>query len=161
MKLRNPEIQILAKSSRGNHRRQIAVGRHHDAGIHFAQLFTANRSNFLILDHMQHLGLHMQWQFADFVEEQGAAIGLGEQSLARLGGPGKCPLGVSEKLAFQQRFGNGAAIYRDERCLGAGTLVVYRSRQNALAGSTFTGDQYGVVDCSNPRRQALYGQHGG
>ncbi len=62
----------------------------------------------------QQLGLQVQRQLADLVEEEGAAVGLLEGALARVGGAGEGALLVAEELALDELLGDGGAVDGDE-----------------------------------------------
>jgi hypothetical protein len=52
---------------------------------------------------------------------------------------------MSEQLAFQQVFRDGAAVDGDKRMFRARAKIVHRFRQGFLAGSTFPEQQDGNV----------------
>ena len=62
----------------------------------------------------QQLRLQAQRHVADLVEKHGTAIGVLEQTSTLAQCAGKRPLGVTEELGFQQRFGNRRAVDRHE-----------------------------------------------
>ena len=74
----------------------------------------SERADFFILQDSQELDLGMQGHIADFVEEYGAAVGCLKKTDAFVLSTRECSTGVSEKFAFEQVFGNGAAVDRDE-----------------------------------------------
>jgi hypothetical protein len=71
--------------------------------------------------------------------------GLFNQSLFVPEGPGEGPPEVTEKLAFDEGFRNGAAIDGGERLVPAQTLMVNGARHQFFAGAAFTGDENGGV----------------
>src|SRR5690606_11336348 len=62
--------------------------------------------DFTLLKHAQHLGLRLRTHVADFVQEDGAAIGLLELADLLLGRAGEGALLVAEELRFDQLFWN-------------------------------------------------------
>jgi hypothetical protein len=62
----------------------------------------------------QQLDLEGRRGVADFVEEQRAAVGLLEKADAIFMGAGECALLVAEELGFEQRVGQGTAVFDDE-----------------------------------------------
>ena len=54
---------------------------------------------------------------------------------------------VAEKLALEQRLGNGRAIHRDERLPGAIAVLMDRARDQLLAGAGLAADQDGDGLC--------------
>ena len=79
-------------------------------------------------------------ELADLVEEQRAAVGDLEESLAVGVGAGEGPLAVAEELALDQVFGQGAAVDRDEGPIGAAALVVEAARDQLLARAGLAQD---------------------
>ncbi len=67
------------------------------------------------LQHAQQLGLHRQWQLADLVEEQAAAVGQLELATALVHRAGEGATHVAEQLAFHQRIGQRSAVEADQR----------------------------------------------
>src|SRR6202012_3314360 len=87
------------------------------------------------------LGLDLERQLADLVEEDRAAARGDEQ--ARLGGlgVGERALVVAEQLALEQLGRDRRAVDRDERPAGALAGGVDRARHQLLAGAALAGDQ--------------------
>src|SRR5204862_6502359 len=89
-------------------------------------------------------------QFADLVEEQGAA--LGEFDAAKLAGvgAGEGSLLVAKEFVLQERFGNGRAIDSHERALRPGGELMDGAGEKLLAGSTLAEDQHRGVGRRHP-----------
>ncbi|MNI49326.1 hypothetical protein D3C73_1039290 [compost metagenome] len=84
-----------------------------------------------------------QRHIADFVEEQGAALGDLQFAGAALAvGTGKRAGGGAEEFGLQQRFGNRRAVDTDKRLVRAGRGVVDRLGQQLLAGAGLAEQQY-------------------
>src|SRR6202044_1074371 len=99
---------------------QVGVGGRDDADVDLDFLAAADTLNNLILQEAQQLDLEREGQIADLVEEQRTLVGVLDLADRLLDGAGKRPALVTEQLAFQQVFWNGAAVDGDERLLGAG-----------------------------------------
>ena len=78
---------------------------------------------------------------ADLVEEKRAAVRLLEASRAAGDGTGERAFFVTEKLAFQQVFGNGTAVDGDHLLLPPRAIFVHRLGDELLAGAALAGDQ--------------------
>ena len=78
-----------------------------------------NRRNFPFLENAQELHLRRRRHLGDLVEEERPVIGQFEAAGASIHGAGKRSLLVTEDLAFEECFGDGRAIDRDERHLRA------------------------------------------
>ena len=81
----------------------------------------------------------------DFVEEQRALVRLLEPSLPVADGAGERAAHVAEELRLEQRFGNRAAVERDEPMRAARAVVVDRARDDLLAGAGLAGDENRAV----------------
>src|SRR4029078_4900246 len=92
----------------------------------------------------QELGLHGLGQLADLVEEQRAAVGLGEQAAARRRRAGERARRVAEQLAVGELVGDGRAVDRDERAGPAAAIV-------ELAGDELLADA-GLAEHEQRRR---------
>ena len=72
---------------------------------------------------------------ADFVEEQGAALGQLDLADGRLDRAGEGAALIAEQLGLEQVFGDRGAVDGDEFALGARALVVDRAGEQFLAGA--------------------------
>ena len=118
------EIEILAESALAHRLLEVAVRGGDDADVDLHRLGAADAVDLALLDGAQQLGLQARMHLADFVEQQGAAIGFLELADAARDGAGEGALLVAEQLAFEQVLRDGGAVDRDERCLGALALAV-------------------------------------
>ena len=73
-----------------------------DAGVHGNAMGGAHRTDFFFLQSAQQLGLQVQGQFSDFIEEHRTAFSCCQQTVFRAVGAGECTLHVAEQLAFDQ-----------------------------------------------------------
>jgi hypothetical protein len=114
----------------------------------------------VLLQDPQQLGLQRQRQLADLVEEDRAAVGLGEQAQAIGAGVGERAALVAEQLALDQRLGHRGQVDRDERRLGPRRVVVDRARDQLLAGAALAGDQHRRGRAGDPADQSEDLLHG-
>ena len=84
-------------------------------------------------------------QFADLVEKQRAAVGLGELADMLLGRAGERALLVAEENGLDQRLGQRAAIDDDERFAAPLGAALDRARHQFLADAGFAFDEHGNV----------------
>ena len=82
-------IQVFAELAFARQFGKIAVGGGDDAHVHLDRTLGADRIDFAFLQRAQQLDLHVEAQFADFVEEQCAAIGFLELAQMLVGRAGK------------------------------------------------------------------------
>src|SRR5208337_35762 len=73
-----PIVQVVAELPRLDHRLEVAIGRRYQPDIYRVRARRTDRLNLVSLDRAQQLGLQAQRQLADFIEEQGAAVGRAE-----------------------------------------------------------------------------------
>ena len=120
---------------------QVAVRGGDDADVDLDRLGAADAVDLAFLDGAQQLGLQARIHLADFVEQQRAAIGFLEFADAPGDGAGERAFLMAEQFGFEQVFGNGGAVDRDERLVGARRFAVDVARQHFLAGAAFAGDE--------------------
>ena len=82
----------------------------------------AHRTDVAELQDAQELRLQQDGHVANLVEQQRAAVGLGEQALARLDRAGEAAAHVAEELALEELLRNGGGVDRHE-----GTVACARS----------------------------------
>ncbi len=99
-------------------------------------------------------------QVADFVEEEGAAVGRFEAAHAVGLGVGKSAAHVAEKLAFESAVGQAADVDGDQRLAGARRSGVQGARHQAFAAAVFAGEQHGGVARRHPADQLEHRPHG-
>ena len=93
----------------------------------------------------QKFDLSVERKFADFIEEQGAAVGLLEFADALVGCAGERALLVAEQNALDQIFRNGAAVDSDEGFASAFAFALDGARDQLFADATFAFDEDGNV----------------
>ena len=81
--------EILAEAPGLDELDQVLVGRRYEAEIDLDRAARADRIDLALLQRAQQLDLSLERQFADLVEEQRAAVGLGELADMLVGGPGE------------------------------------------------------------------------
>ena len=113
-------IQIFAKAAGRHFGFQIAVrgGDHLHVDVH--RMSRTDRSDFLLLQHAQQLGLQVERHFADFVQKDDPLLGGPKHTQRASVGAGEGPLLVTEQLALGQRGRERRAVDRNERFAGCG-----------------------------------------
>ena len=109
-----PEVQVLAEAPLLDERQQVPVGRGDHPDVDVVDLVAADGPDVAELQHAEQLGLQAEGHVADLVEQQRAAVGLGEQPLARLDGAGEPSPRVPEDLALEQLLRDGGGVHGDE-----------------------------------------------
>src|SRR6185312_3902797 len=121
---------------------RILVGGGQNANIDRRLDFAAKAAKGTLFEHAQKFRLRADRHFADFVEQQGPLLGQFKASGAALHGPGECALFVPENFAFNQSFGDGCAVYRDERPVFARAQRVQGPGHQLLARTALTGYEH-------------------
>ena len=124
---------------------EILVGGRDDAHIDLDRSACADRVDLALLQRAQELDLGLERQFADFVEKEGAGVGLAELADVLLGRAGERALLVAEQDRLDQCFGERAAVDGDERLAAPLRAALDRARQELLADAGFAFDQHGNV----------------
>ena len=148
-------IEVVAEAAVGDHRIDVAMRRADDARVDGDRFPSADAFDDTFLQEAQQLDLERQRHVADFVEEQGAAGGLFDLAGRRLHRAGERTLFVAEQFAFEQSFGDGGAVDRDEGTGAPRRGLMQPTRQQFLAGAA--GAEQHDRDVS--RRDAFDGAH--
>jgi len=83
--------------------------------------------------------LQVERQLAEFVQEQGSAVGALERTAMRGHSAGERAALVAQKFTFGQILRDRATVEDHERALLARAAFMNRARQHVLAGARFTG----------------------
>ena len=92
-----PVEQVLAELALLHHLAQVDVGGGDDPHVDLDRLHAAEPHELALLDHAQQLGLRLERDVADLVEEDGALVGEIEQPLLRVHRAGERALHVAEQ----------------------------------------------------------------
>ncbi len=145
--------QVLAEAPLADQFLQVLVGGGDDAHIDLGGGDPADPVEGPVGQDPQQPGLKLGGHVADLVEEQGAAVGLLEASLASRLGPGEGPALVAEQLGLQQVAGDGGHIQRNEGLVRPRAVSVQGAGDQFLAGAGLAVDQHRDVGAG----QAPYG----
>ncbi|MNM77292.1 hypothetical protein D3C81_891390 [compost metagenome] len=121
---------------------QILMGGGDHAHIDADQFASTYAEEFALGEHTQQARLQRQRHVADFIKEQGAAVGLLEATDVAPLRTGERTRFVAEQLAFQQFGGNRGGVQRDERMLRTWRFAVQRIGHQLLAGTGLADDQH-------------------
>ena len=131
-----PELALLDRLV------EVLVRGGDDAHVHLHRVRRAHAIDFAGLDGAQQLGLGLEREVADLVEEQRALVGALEPAALLLHRAGEGPLLVTEQLALDEVLGNGCAVELDQGFLGTLREPVERFGHQILAGAVLAGDQH-------------------
>ncbi len=139
---RQPIIEIFAKVLFPDLGAQVAVGRSDHPDVDF---FVRVRSHFAhraLVEYAQQRRLQIERHLADLVEEDGAAVSLGEGSSAIGDSARERAFDVSEKGALDQLARHRAAVEYDKRPVAARGVIVNLLGDQLLAGAGLALDQH-------------------
>src|SRR6266436_9348108 len=108
----------------------------------------ADPFDFPLLQHPEQRHLRFGGQVADFIEENGAAVGGLEPSQASLQRAGEGALFVTEELGRNEGLWYGRAVHADERLRRPSRPLVNSARDELLAGdrkSTRLNSSHGYI----------------
>ena len=97
------------------------------------------------LQNAQQLGLRAGVQVADFVEEDGAAVGELELAAARGHGAGEGAFFMAEEFALEELGRDGRAVHFDKGSGGEGALAMDVGGEQLFAGAGFAHDQHAGI----------------
>ncbi len=135
-------VKVFAEIAGVDRRFEIAVGGGDDAHINLDRPAAADALEFTFLQHAQHLGLEGRRDLADLVEEQGAAVGGFEATLARADRAGEGALLVAEEFGFEQVLRQRRTVEPHVGAARTRRVVVDGVGDEFLAGTGFATDQH-------------------
>ena len=138
-----PVEEVFAEAAGGDFVLEIDVGGGDDADIDANGAGIADAFEFVFLEDAEEFDLELVADAVDFVEEDGATVSGFEAAGAIFDGAGEGAFGVSEEFAFEEAFGEGAAVDADEGSGGAGAEFVEGAGDEFFAGAGFACEQDG------------------
>src|ERR1700755_3362621 len=87
---------------------------------------------------MRQACLHRRSGFRNFLQEQGAAVGIFKPTRILMMRTGESPRFMAEQLTFHHHGWNGAAMHRDKWLLPARSHIMNGARDELLARPWFT-----------------------
>ena len=124
-------------------------------------LVAADAGDLVVLQHAQQIGLRLQADVADLVEKNRAAFGDLKFPFLAILGAGERSLFVAEQLAFQQRFGQRAAMDHHQWMITPRAGIVDGASHQFFSRAAFAGDQHrgiGGTDGFNGVHHAPHGR---
>ncbi len=137
--------QIFPELLGGDHGAEIAMGSGDHPDVDLTGLQRTQGLDLLILQGAEQFALRHQGHVANFVEKEGAVVGVLEQADLILGRPGKGAFDVAEELAFKKGFNEGRTVQGNQGPLGARTQLMQGLGDQLLTGSGLPGDEDGSV----------------
>ena len=135
-------VEVFAEAARDDLLLEISIGGRKNAQVDLPRRIGAEGLERPVLEDPQQLCLCQQRHLADLIEKQRAAVGRHEASVAPDRRAGEGALLVAEELRFEQTLGERGAVDGDEGFVAPAARGLERTREELLAGATFTGDQH-------------------
>ena len=154
-----PPVQLLAEGTGPHHRFEVTVGRSEDAEVDRDRRGPAEPHELALLERTLELRLHGQRQITDLVHEEGARVGLLQQSAPLGDRAGERTGLVAEELALEQRLRDGRALDRHERTARTRGCGVQRACDQLLACSRLSADQDRGVRLTQALDGVEHGSH--
>ena len=154
-------IQVLAELALHNGFLEVFVGGRHDAHIQLDGGLTAQASELALLQHAQQFALQVHGHFADFIQKQGAALGLLEQAFLFAVGASEGPFVMTKQHVFDQVVWHGRAVECHKGATGSARSFVQHTRQHFFArtrGAHQQGRNVGLCDSFGQSQQVLTGR---
>ena len=152
--------EVLAKLPLLHGAFQVAMGGREHPDIDRDLLIAPDPLDILLLQDPQQLDLRAQAQVADFIQENGAPVGLLETAHPAGVGARVSAALVAEEFALEQRLRNGCAIHRDKRQAGALAVLVDGPRHQFLARAGLAPDKDGDGGGGDASDFLVNGLHG-
>lgn len=155
-------VEVFAEAPLGHGLLEVDVGGGHDADVGLLHLAGADLEELSALEHAEQARLGGEGELGHLVEEDGAAVGLLEVSLAGADGAGEGAFLVAEELRVDGPLGDGAAVDGNVFAVLAGREVVDDLGEELLSGAALAededaevdgGDAHGAVDGAQQQRR--------
>ena len=153
--------QVLAEGAVLDTLFQVLMGSRNHAHIGLDGPMTAHAVKVAVAQHPQQAGLQIKRHVANFIEEQGAAVGLFKATPAHGLCTGESAALVPEQLGLEQVLGDGRGVDGHKRPCGAWRVLVQRACHQFFARTRLTRDHDGDValaQAANGTKHILHGR---
>ncbi len=148
--------QLLAEQALIHHLFHVPAGGRDEAHLNFDRFVAADRFHLLFLNGPQQLRLGLRRYFANFIQKDRPPLRLFQQTALGADRAGEGTLDMAEKFAFQQGFGEGAAVDGQEGFVLQRAFHVDVPGQHRFARAGFPHDNHrggGIGDFLDPTQQ--------
>src|SRR5258708_5729504 len=145
-----PVEQVFTEPAFAHQHLQIDIGGGDHADVNLDLLHAAEVHELLVLQDTQDFRLRFQAHGADFVEEDGAAVGDLEQAFLGRDRAGERALDVSEERGFQKVTRHGTGVHRDKW-----TVFARRVGVQSLGNQLFAGAALALYQHRRPTARDL------
>jgi hypothetical protein len=159
--LGHTEEEVAAEEALVDLAGEVAAGGGDDADVDGAVGVAADGLDAALGEDAEELGLEVDGELAELVEEDGAAVGLDEGGDAAVDGAGEGTFFVAEEGCLGEAWGDGAAVDDDDGASGAGGSLVDGAGDELLAGAGLTADEDRELGGGDAAEAVEEGAHGG
>ena len=139
---------------------QVLVGGRNHPHIGFDGAVTTHAVEVAITQHPQQTGLQIELHVADFIQEQGATVGLLEAATAHGLRTREGPAFVTKQFTLEQIFGNGRGVDGHKRTAGTLRMFVQCTCHQLFARTGFARDHHGHIALAQAANGAKHVLHG-
>ena len=151
--------QVFPERALAHRGPQVGIGGREHADVHGDRPLAAHPLDLPLLEHAQELGLQLEAQRADLVQEDRPAVRqLEPAEPSRVGAREGAAL-VAEQLRLHERLRDGRDVDGDERRVLALAPAVDRARHQLLARAALAGDEHGGGRRRDLRDQLVEARH--
>ena len=139
---------------------QISVSRGQKPDVDFNRFVRPDPGNLAVFQNAEQFDLRLHGHVADFVQKEGAAVGVLKLPDAVGNGVCKRAANVSKQLAFQDVFTQRAAVQTNKRFVLSGRILMYRLGDHLFPRAGFSLNEDGCVcggDSFEPFDNLLHG----
>ncbi len=140
--LGHPEEEVAAEEAFVDLAGEVAAGGGDDADVDGAVGVAADGFDATLGEDAEELGLEVDGELAELVEEDGAAVGLDKGGDAAVDGAGEGALLVAEEGGLGEAGGDGAAVDDDDGAVLAGAGLVDGAGDELFAGAGLAADEH-------------------
>jgi len=137
------EVEVFTETAFGDFSLEFAIGGGHDANVDPAGARAADALDDAVLDDAKKLGLDVEREFRDFVEEESGVVGGFEEAGLVGVGAGEGALGVAEEIGLGEGFRDGGAVDGDELSGSAGREAMNKMSEALFTSAGFAGEEDG------------------
>ena len=127
--------KIFAETAGENFSAKIAIGGGDEPDVDLLDFRRADALNFAVLNDAEELGLHGERSFTDFIEKNGASVGVFEETGPGISGAGESTADMAEELAFEEGVDQRGAIADRQTLLRNGADLMNGAGDKLFAGT--------------------------
>src|SRR5690606_36117663 len=153
------EVEVVAKLAGADHGREVAARGGHEANVDLDAAVRTDATDLRALERTQQLGLQVELEITDLVEEQRAPVGFLEHAFASLGRAREGASLVPEQRGLDQVRRNRRTVEDDERAFAPASVLMQRLGEQFFAGARLAFDDDGQIGERETSTQRIDATH--